>query len=193
MKLNLNAVQGSTFDQTVFWETQPMVYRPISSVTLTGPVRLTAAGHGMLSGQRAAVVGVKGTTELNAQHVPFENDEYRVATVIDANTIEFNEEPGPPLTAYKSAGYIAYWTLKDLTAFTARMTIRDKIGGTALLALVSPTGLVLTTSIQILITAVQTAALAIGRWVYDLELVSASGVVTKLLNGTFNVAAEVTT
>jgi hypothetical protein len=46
--------------------------------------------------------------------------------------------------------------------------------------------------ITLSLTATETAALAAGRYVYDLELVSSGGVVTRLLEGVVTVSPEVT-
>jgi hypothetical protein len=194
MKLDLTTAQGSTFEQTAFWETPPLVYKAITDITLSGPVRVQAPGHGLLNGYRAAVIEVEGTTELNATHTPFLDEEYHAVTVLDADNIEFNDLPAIDFTNYRTGGFLVYNTPKALAGFTARMTIKDKVGGTVLLALTSPSAIAIgTSSVVITVTATQTAALAVGRWVYDLELVSAGGVVTKLLTGLFKVTPEVTT
>jgi hypothetical protein len=46
--------------------------------------------------------------------------------------------------------------------------------------------------ITLALTATETAALAAGRYVYDLELVSSGGQVTRLLEGVVTVSPEVT-
>jgi len=46
--------------------------------------------------------------------------------------------------------------------------------------------------ITLSLTATETAALAAGRYVYDLEMVSSGGVVTRLLEGVVTVSPEVT-
>lgn len=193
MKLDLTTAQGSTFEQTTFWETPPLVYRAITGISLNGPVRVTAPGHGLLDGYRTAVVEVQGTTELNATHTPFLDEEYYVATVLDADTVEFNALPAIDFTTYRSGGFLVYYTPKSMAGYTARMTIKDKVGGTTLLALTSPSAIAIGTSIVVTISAAQTAALSVGRWVYDLEMVSPGGFVTKLLTGFFRVTPEVTT
>jgi len=193
MNLNLSITQGSTFIQTVFWEVSPIVYKPITAITKTGPARITATGHGVVSGQRAACVGILGATQLNAVNVPFKSSDYHVCTFVTADIVEFNDVPGASVSTYKSGGYLAYNTLKSLSGYTARMTMRNRVGGTSLLELTSPTSLIITTSVQILMTATQTAALSVGSGVYDLELVALDTTVTQLLTGKFTVAAEVTT
>ena len=47
-------------------------------------------------------------------------------------------------------------------------------------------------TITLSISATDTAALTAGRYVYDLELVSAGGIVTRLLQGVVTVSANVT-
>jgi hypothetical protein len=46
--------------------------------------------------------------------------------------------------------------------------------------------------ITVSLTATETAALAAGRYVYDLEMVSSGGLVTRLLEGVVTVSPEVT-
>jgi hypothetical protein len=63
-----------------------------------------------------------------------------------------------------------------------------------LLDLVSPTNITLNSSGQIVVNATATAMTAVpaGRYVYDLEVESAGGEVTSLLEGRFVVKPEVT-
>jgi len=46
--------------------------------------------------------------------------------------------------------------------------------------------------VNLLVSATTTAALTPGLYVYDLELVSSTGVVDRILEGNFKVSAEVT-
>ncbi|TXH14228.1 MAG: hypothetical protein E6R03_09740 [Hyphomicrobiaceae bacterium] len=85
----------------------------------------------------------------------------------------------------------------NLTGYTARMQIR-KGGGAPELQISLTTGgggIVLggvAGTITITIPASDTATMDAKSYVYDLELVSGSGVVTKLLKGIVSVAREVT-
>lgn len=87
-------------------------------------------------------------------------------------------------------------TAVDITGYTARMQVRKTHrSSTADVSLTHASGLTLggaAGTIDITITAATTAALTAGQYVYDLELVSASGVVTRVLEGTFTLTAEVT-
>lgn len=86
----------------------------------------------------------------------------------------------------------------DLTNYSARMQVRTRHEATTtLLSLTSAVGGGLTLggvagTIGIALIATATAALPAGGHVYDLELVSGAGVVTRLLEGLFTVTPEVT-
>ncbi len=83
----------------------------------------------------------------------------------------------------------------DLTTYSARMQVRTSAGAsTTLLSLVSPTDITLGGSgtVSIVVDAETMAALISGRFVYDLEVESAGGEVTRILEGKFTVRAEVT-
>ena len=92
------------------------------------------------------------------------------------------------------------WTIDDvavnLTGYTARLQIRKTHKSTsAVVSLTQASGLTLggaAGTIEIVISATATAALDPGRYVYDLELVSAGGVVTRVLEGAIVFTAEVT-
>jgi len=97
-------------------------------------------------------------------------------------TVTWNDSSGSPV---------------NLTGYSARMQVRQRYVSTStVLSLSSPSsGITLGTSNgQITITASATvmAAIEAGEYRYDLELVSLSGVVTRLLMGSFTVRAEVT-
>lgn len=197
MKVDLSVKQGETFSYVFRWETRPIVYKNISAITATAPVRLTVTGHGLVSGWRAAVVSVGGMTELNAQYSPPDDSDYHQVTVIDANTIEFNDVNALSYSAYTSGGAIQYNTPVSLAGFTARMTVRDRVGGDELLSLTTENDRIVispsTNSISLRLTAVDSEELTFSRGVYDLELVSSTDEVTRLVNGVIRIVKEVTT
>ncbi|AWJ93853.1 hypothetical protein Sp245p_28965 (plasmid) [Azospirillum baldaniorum] len=85
----------------------------------------------------------------------------------------------------------------DLTGYTARMQVRktakspivvaDLSTGNGRISLTPALG-----KIKLMLTATETASLKDGEYVYDLELQSGTGVVERLLQGTFTINAEVT-
>lgn len=85
----------------------------------------------------------------------------------------------------------------NLTGYTARMQIRQSVDASAvMLELTTANGGITlggaAGTIDLLATAAQTAALRAGRAHYDLELVSAGGVVKRLTYGTVTISPEVT-
>jgi hypothetical protein len=97
----------------------------------------------------------------------------------------------------------------DLTGFTARLKAKTAFDGSEVISLTNGAGLTLggnAGTINVAITAAVTtniASVARGtaindgreglRYIYDLEIVSAAGQVTRLLQGEFRVYTEVTT
>jgi len=85
----------------------------------------------------------------------------------------------------------------NLTGYTAALQVRQNYyDTTALLTLTSPSGGIVITgatgTIAITMTDVQTGSLDEGFYVYDLEISSSGGTVTRLIQGQFTVSPEVT-
>ena len=51
-KLDLSIIQGDTFSQIIRWETEPIVYSPITGITQAAPAVITATSHGVPNGWR---------------------------------------------------------------------------------------------------------------------------------------------
>ena len=189
--------QGKTFSQVLRWEAPPIIYKAITAITQTAPARLTVTAHGIPNGWRVAVVSVKGMTQINAPNSPPKDKDYVQATVVDANTVELNTVNAADYKAYSSGGYLQLNTPVDLAGYTARMSVKDKVGGTELLRLDTVAGDIVidnvAKTITLTVSAVDTAAITWKKGVYDLELISSGGVVTALLSGTVVLAKEVTT
>lgn len=84
----------------------------------------------------------------------------------------------------------------DLGGFTARLQARPTASSaTTVLDLTDTDGIALGGSagtITLTRSAEQTAALTPGKYVYDLELINGTGMVTRLVQGQLEVDAEVT-
>lgn len=84
----------------------------------------------------------------------------------------------------------------NTTGFSARMQLRTSYSAaSATLELTTANGRISLTNagvITLSLSATETAALAAGRYVYDLELVSSGGLVTRLLEGIVTITPEVT-
>jgi hypothetical protein len=198
-KLNLVIRQGETFTRVIRWETPPYVYKQITGITQAAPCVITAVAHGLKTGWRAAVVSVRGMKELNAEHSPPRDSEYHQVTVLGNDTVALNEVNSSDYTTYSSGGYLQFYTPVNLTGYSARMTIKDRIGGTVLMTLTSgapDNRIVIDTAnntITLSILPADTAALGFIKGVYDLEMVAGTGGVTTIFSGSITVAKEVTT
>lgn len=198
-KLNLVIRQGETFIRVIRWETLPFVYKAVTAITNAAPVRITSTGHGLASGWRVAVISAGGMDEINAVYDPPRDTDYRQVTVIDANTVELNSVNSTDFGTYTTGGYLKYYTPVSLAGFSARMKIKNKIGGTLLETLTSgaPDNQITLDdtnhTITLTIAATDTDSLSFPIGYYDLELVGPTGTVTTLYYGTVTVTKEVTT
>lgn len=85
----------------------------------------------------------------------------------------------------------------NLTGYSARMQVRASVSDSStLISLSSPSsGITIdgpNGEITVTISAATMASVPAGTWVYDLEIESGGGVVTRLIEGKFSVSAEVT-
>ena len=93
---------------------------------------------------------------------------------------------------YKEAGVAI-----NLTGYTARLQVRSTLeSATSVVELTTANSRIAlggaAGTISLTISATDTAALTAGRGVYDLELVSGSGIVTRLLQGVCTISRNVT-
>lgn len=105
-----------------------------------------------------------------------------------------------PLTVNCGATYDKTFTADDgsghinWTGYTAALKIREHLNSTPVLSLTSGSGITLggtAGTIQIVITAAQSADIAPGTYIYDLELTSGAYVV-RLLQGKITFVGNVT-
>jgi LEA14-like dessication related protein len=84
----------------------------------------------------------------------------------------------------------------NITGYTAALQLRTSpLAKTTALSLTTGSGITITGStglIAVHATATQTGAITNGMYVYDLEITSGQGVITRLIQGTINVSAQVT-
>jgi hypothetical protein len=201
-KQNFVILQGETFQRVIRWETLPYIYKAISAITQAAPVQITSSSHGLVSGWRAAVVSVRGMSEINAKYSPPRESEFKQVTRISDNSLSINDVNSSDFSAYASGGYLQYFTPVDLSGYTAKMEIKDRVGGTVLLTLGSEVvddpqqRITLDNAnhtINLSINATDTAALTWTKGVYDLELTGPTGAVTRIFTGSVSVSKEVTT
>jgi hypothetical protein len=126
--------QGKTQPLVVRCETTPIIYKAITAISLAfGAPRPTVVGHGLPIGWRAACSRVQGMKQINAKNTPPDDADYHAVTVIDADTIEFNDllpvdDNNREWPAYTSGGFLQYNSPMDLAGYNARLHIRTKKG-----------------------------------------------------------------
>ena len=99
-------------------------------------------------------------------------------------TFKYKDSEGNPIDLTSNGG------------FTARMDIRTKAGGDLINAFSTSGGQITITNtnfITLTIGATSTSNYSFNSAVYDLEIVSPAGVVTRLLQGKIKLSKEVTT
>ena len=116
------------------------------------------------------------------------------------------QDPGRyDMTIYQGASFDRTFTwqvgdpaaLVNLTGYTGRMHVRSTVGAPATIVELTTSNGRMTLggaagTIALVLTATETAALPAGQYVYDMEMVSSGGEVTRLLEGRATVSAEVT-
>lgn len=188
-KINFKVYQGSTFQETLRWESSTKVYSQITNITKTAPMVVSATSHGVPQGWRTKISGAQGMKEVNT-------GEYITATSVTSDTITFNSVNALGYTTYTGGGVLEYNQPVDLAGFTARMQIRQKLEDTTIIKELTTEngGIVInntTKTITLNISATDTAAFSFQTAVYSLELVSGA-VVTPFAGGTMTLVKEVT-
>lgn len=176
IKLNFKIYQGSTFREVLRWESSSIEYVPVTAISKSAPVVVTAPNHNCPVGWRARVVGAGGMKEINTP------DSYYLVTDRTQDTVTFNKVNALQYGQYTSGGVLEYNKPVPLTGYTARMQIREKLDSdVVLLELTTENGgIVIDTqmfTITLLATAQQTQSLSFTQAVYSLELVQNQEVV----------------
>jgi hypothetical protein len=200
-ELKLCMRRGSTVRIPISVETDELVWKPITAIALTAPIELGVPLHGCPDKWRAAVTGVRQPREVNAA-VPLKDSAFLPVDVVDANTVSFNRIDGSVLRPYTSGGHLVYYKPLDFSLYTgARMSVKDKIGGT-LLAHFTTEGLTPTLELDnvsrrlwISEAATVTALKGYKKGVFDIELYNGGGEVRALCSAesTLIILPEITT
>lgn len=190
-KINFKMYQGATFSEVLRWESSKKIYKVITGITKAAPAVVTAVSHGVPEGWRVKITNVTGMKEIN------DTENYVIASVKTADTVELNSINAAGYTTYTSGGVLEYYEPKDLAGYTARMQIREKIDSTTTIdELTTENGKItidnINKTITLSITATATALYTFNSAVYSLELVSGGGVVTPFATGTITLVKEVT-
>ncbi len=190
VKINFKVYQGSTFKEILRRETSTKVYKPITGITKSAPIVITANAHQIPIGWRTKITNVSGMKEINS------SDTYHVVTDTTTNTVTINAINSLSYTDYTSGGVLEYNQPFDLTGVTARMQIRGKLSDTTTLDELTTEngGIVIDNvlkTITIIIDATKTASYTFASAVYSMELISGTEVIP-FITGTLTLEKEIT-
>lgn len=190
IKLNLKIYQGATFRETLRWESSTKVYKPISAITKSAPVVISAVGHDIPPGWRTKVTNVVGMKEINS------GETYYTVSDTTEDTVTINSINALNYSDYVSGGVLEYNAPVPLAGYTARMQIRAKIDSPdVLLELTTLNGRIIidaiNSTITIYISADDTTNLDFTTAVYSMELINGTEVVP-FINGNIGLVKEVT-
>ena len=192
---DLEFKQGKTYLHEIRVEEKPVIYKDITGITNTAPVRLTVPAHGLVNGWPAAVTNVKGMVEINAEANNVKEGDYHPATVVSPDVIEFNDINAAGFKQYVSGGVLQYNTPTDLSNCLARLFVKDKVGGTELFRLDDQNGRIVlnntSKTVTLNVSASDTALMSFKKGVYELELETPAGEVFLVMSGAVTVTKEI--
>ena len=173
----LRIVQGKRFLKVFRWPLETKIYKAISAMPQKTPVRLTVTGHGVPDGWTVKITGVKGPSQLNDRQV--------AATVVDADTLEFNALNAGDMPDYVSGGFVEFQQPVDLTGYTGRVVLKAAVtDADPVLELSSANGRlaidVANSKITFDVTADDTAALTALSGTWDWEMTKGGVIVSPL-------------
>ena len=190
-KINFKLYQGSTFSEVLRWESSLKTYVPITGISKSAPIIITAPAHGVPVEWRVKFTNILGMADLNS------NDTYYQATSVTSDTLTINDINSLGFKTYISGGIVEYNTPIDLTGFKARMQVRSKVdSSTVIIELTTENNYIVINNvnktINLAIPATITSGFTFSTAVYSLELVSTGGQVTPFCDGTITLVKEVT-
>jgi hypothetical protein len=188
-RLDLRINQGATLRKPLLLMQPVYQYKPITAIQQTAPLLIAAPAHGLVGEWPIWIEGVSGWGDLGRDKT---REAFRLAKVVDADTLELNSLNGTGRTA--SGGMIVYQPPVDLTGCAARMSIRDA-NGALLLDLTTESGRLVIAApgrLIITLTAAETTAITWQKGRYDLELTMSNGDVTRWVEGEVMVSREAT-
>ena len=189
-RINYKIYQGSTWSEVLHWESDTKVYKPITAITKSAPVVVTAVAHGAPVGWRVKFTNILGMTELNSDTA------YHFVTDKTTDNLTVNSINSLAYTTYVSGGIVEYNLPVDLDGYTARMQIRPEVDSSEVIyELTTENGDIVIDNvlktITLTIPAESTATFTFETAVYSLEMIN-GGQVTPLIGGGVILVKEVT-
>jgi hypothetical protein len=193
-KINYKIYQGSTFEETLRWESETKQYMPISGITQAAPCVITTSGtHSVPLNWRVRVTGVNGMKDINT----VADDAYYLVTSKTSNSVTLNQVNSAAYGAYASGGILSWNTPIPLTGYTALMQIRETLESTAVIAelstannriIIDPINF----TVLIKLPATITGTFTFDSAVYSMELTDNQNNVIPFLSGSISLTKEVT-
>ena len=190
-KINYKMYQGSTFSEVLRWESSTKKYVDITAISKTAPVIITTESHTIPNNWRVKITNVLGMKEIN------DSENYHVVTVLSPTSLELNAVNALAYTSYTSGGVVEYNEPVDLSVYTARMQIREKLDSpTVIYELTTENdGIVLNSvdsTINLSIPANITETFTFKKAVYSIELINTNNSsVTTFVQGSITLSNEV--
>lgn len=164
---------GRTLQYAFRWAESARTYKTVTAVSLTAPVVLTVPSHGLPDGWQFRLESLRGPEALN-------NDlddptSFYLAKVLTPDSLQL-ELNGLGLKALVGQGALSYYSPADLAGLSGRFTL--KASQHSQVALLDSTAAVtvdnVTKSIDLQVSALDTARLTPGQAWYALDLVDSS-------------------
>ena len=189
-RLNFIIYEGTTFSEELRWESSNKTYVPITGITKSAPIVITALNHEVPLNWRVKFTNILGMTDLNSA------DTYYQVSAKTTTTVTINSINSLGFKDYTSGGILEYNTPIDLTGYTARMQIRLRAEDTAVIQeLSTANGLIVINNVAKTITLNLSSAVTAGydfsTAVYGLNLTSSGGQVIPWLTGMITLIKEV--
>ena len=193
-KISYKIYQGSTFNETLRWESETKQYAPISNITQAAPcVITTSSAHGVPINWRVRVTGVSGMKDINT----ISEDSYYLVTGKTSTTLTLNQVNSAAYAAYTSGGIVEYNTPIPITGYTAQMQIRETLESTTVLHEMTTAngGIIIDPinyTISLNISSAVTGTFNFDSAVYSCELTDNQSNVIPFLSGSISLVKEVT-
>lgn len=192
-QFELDMEQGATFNYTFHWYAGGKFMAPIEEITVGYPTRIKVTGHGLptISDTPVIISGVVGADILNSHDLGIDE-----AIYVDADHFDMPQSTVAD-TWECGTGEITYHKPSDITNFTARMQIREKWHSKDFIHELTTEngGITLTVedaSIEITVNPADTESFTFNKAVYDIEMISPGGDITRIIEGTITLHKEVT-
>lgn len=123
-ELQLCVKRGETLKVPLRIETGEYVWVPITGISRTAPVVVEAPAHGCPDKWDAAVTGVRGMRQINAE-VPLKDKSFKRVDVVDPDHVKFNKIDASSFSTYTGGGHLVFYKPLDLDTFvSAHMDVR---------------------------------------------------------------------